>query len=93
MKILKWLALHFAKFTDNRDDRLSYLILAAKEDAGLRHQLTQTLRMPTAQRAEAINSAVQRMEIDRRPAPIREAFLLLINDEVAARVLRKINER
>ena len=68
-------------------DLITDLLLAAKEDDGLRSQMLFLLRAPSVQRESLVNTALHEMELRGEPKDARVAFATLATEEGAKTAL------
>ena len=73
-------------------DALARLLIAAKEDSAFRNQVLAVLRVPTAQRASLINTAIHEMRIRGESEAACAAFATLATEEGAKVALRVLGE-
>ena len=73
-------------------DALARLLIAAKEDSAFRNHVLTVLRVPTAQRASLINTALHEMRIRGESEAACAAFATLATEEGAKVALRVLGE-
>jgi hypothetical protein len=72
---------------ENAAEGLVTLILATQDDPDFRRRLEALLRLPKVHREPLLRTAVDEMTLRGEPLESREAFLLLVDDELARRAL------
>ena len=80
------------------DSRLTYgevdgfitMLLVACEDASINDSLAQLLSLPDARRQFAIRTMVARLRLEGAPAPLQQAFVCLLDDQVAEKAYEVI---
>jgi len=77
---------------DDPGDALARLLIAAKEDSGFRRQVLAILRVPTAERASLINTALHEMRLRGESEAACAAFATLATEEGAKVALRVLGE-
>ncbi len=77
---------------DDPGEALARLLIAAKEDSGFRRQVLAILRVPTAERASLINTALHEMRLRGESEAACAAFATLATEEGAKVALRVLGE-
>lgn len=77
---------------DDPGDALARLLIAAKEDSEFRRQVLAILRVPTAERASLINTALHEMRLRGESEAACAAFATLATEEGAKVALRVLGE-
>ncbi len=91
MKILRNL---FRKKSESLSDNAAFvtLIRVAKEDPKIREQLVSILALDDFNRRSALNTLIEQMEYKQAPPSFISAMAMLIDDDIARKVLDVIGQ-
>jgi hypothetical protein len=79
------------KLSDEVQETLARLILAAREDEEFRNYVLAILRLPESERVLAVAQAMQQMKENDEPETICNAFQMLGNSTAADVIIAAIN--